>query len=113
MRHGEWRTELLVGVILVGTLGIGATACSASGPSTAAKGLCGTVSGPFPGGAAVAVDTQSIRDGEISGNTALDQVATAILKALHEHSFAAIAAANNRIATECERLGIPTANLNP
>jgi len=113
MRHSAWRAELLVGVVLVGTLGTGATACSSSGPSTAATGLCGTVSGPFPGGAAVAVDTQSIRDGEISGNTALDQVATAILKALHEHSFAAIAAANDRLAGECERLGIPTATLNP
>jgi hypothetical protein len=124
MRIGGWRSGILVGVLLLVMLGIGAAACSSSGlpssaplplvPSAAAKGLCGSVSAqPIPAEVMIAVRTQTIKDGEDSGNPTLNQGATAYLEALRAHNDTAIAAAGNRLSKDCERLGIPTGHFNP
>jgi hypothetical protein len=110
---GGRRGFRMAGAALVAVLAVGLAGCSSSGPSAAAKGLCGSVSAqPIPTTEAVAVDTHSIKDGENSGNPELNAGATAYIKAINNPKRNALVAANNRIARECQRLGIPTANFN-
>ena len=107
MERGGWRVQLLTGVILLGALGVGSAGCS-SGPSAAAKGLCGSVFGaPPPADEAVAISTQPIKDGENSGNATLDQAATAWIRDLRRNNTAAVATAQRLIVATCRHLGIP------
>jgi hypothetical protein len=96
----------LAGVILVATLGVGTAACS-SGPSSAAKGLCGSVPAAVSTDEAVAVNVKTVESGEHSGYSTLDQAATSMIRALHDHSGTEGSAAMARVARACERLNIP------
>ena len=107
MGNGGLLEQMLIGVALVGALGIGAAACS-SGPSAAANGLCGSVFGtPPPADEAVAISTFTIKNGESSGNSTLDQAATAWIRDLNRHDTAAAATAEHQILTTCKQLDIP------
>ena len=107
MGNGGLLEQMLIGVALVGALGIGAAACS-SGPSAAANGLCGSVFGtPPPADEAVAISTFTIKNGESSGNSTLDQAATAWIRDLNRHDTAAAATAEHQIPTTCKQLDIP------
>lgn len=107
MGNGGSLGRMLAGVALVGTLGIGVTACS-SGPSEAVNSLCGSVFGtPPPADEAVAISTFSIKNGESSGNPTLDRAASAWIKALDGHDTTAVATAENQVVTTCKQLKIP------
>jgi hypothetical protein len=106
MKDGGWWRRMGSGAILVCAFGVGTAACS-SGPSAAAKGLCGSVLAAPPPNTALFVNDQTIKAGEDSGYPALDQAARNWLKALHQHNTAASSVANRQIVTECTRLGIP------
>jgi hypothetical protein len=108
---GDWRTchnptmgngglggRMLIGVILLGSVGIAASGCS-SGPSAAAKILCGSVVASPPPDTAVAVSTQTIRAAEGSGFPALVQAAKSWIKALNQHSTMASSIANRQVVT--------------
>lgn len=88
-------------------VGIGASACSSSGPSTATKNLCGSVVASTPANTALAIYVPTIKAGEDSGYRALDQAARNWMAALNEHSTPASKIANERVVTTCEHLGIP------
>lgn len=96
----------------MGALGIGTAACS-SGPSSAAKGLCGSVFAVPPPNSSLAVNLQTIKDGEDSGYPSLNHGAAALMKALSQDSEAAIQIANGQIATACNQLGIPLGTFTP
>jgi hypothetical protein len=107
MSNGGSLGRILVGLALVGALGIGTAACS-SGPSAAAKGLCGSVPGtPLPADQFVAVSRQTIKNGETSGNPTLDKAATAWINGLNRDDRAAAATAESRIVATCKQLGFP------
>ena len=107
MGNGGLLGRMLIGVALVGALGIGVVSCS-SGPSAAANGLCGSVfATPPPADELVAISTFTIKNGERSGNSTLDQAATAWIKALNRHDMAAAATAEQQILTTCKQLDIP------
>lgn len=109
---GGWRGSVFSGVVLVGALGIGTAGCS-SGPSTAAAGLCGSVVATPPPDSALAVHTQTIKDGENSGYPSLDHGATAFLNALDQHSETAVQIAEDQIVAACNSLHIPLGTLTP
>jgi hypothetical protein len=103
-----WWVRLRTGVILVGALGIGTAACGSSGPSAAAKALCGSVLGaPPPADSAVAYSEMTVKEGEDSGNTALDQAASNWIRGLDDHDNAAVSLAERQVVTTCEQLRIP------
>jgi hypothetical protein len=111
---GGLRRFRVVGAVLVAALTVGVAGCSSSGPSAAAKALCGSVfAQPIPTNESVAVSTQTIKDGEHSGDPELDADAVALIKSLKDPNKTAVDAASSRIAKQCERLGIPTADGNP
>ena len=113
MNKAGRRGRRLTGAILVGVLGIGASACS-SGPSAAAKGLCNSVfSTRPPPNVAVAIKTQTIEDGENSGNPNLDQGARNWIKSLNQHNTVAESIAEKQIVATCSRLGIPLGAFGP
>ena len=107
MGNGGLHGRMLIGVALVGALGLGAAACS-SGPSAAAKGICGSVFGtPPPADEAIAISTFTIKNGETSGNSTLDQATTAWIRDLSRHDTAGAATAEHEILTTCKQLHIP------
>jgi hypothetical protein len=109
---GGSRGRALAGVILAGVFGIGAAACS-SGPSAAAKGLCGSLVAAVPPNSGIAVNIKTIEAGEDSGYPSLNQGATSLVKALHDHSSAAISKANAQIVVACDHAGVPLGTFNP
>ena len=112
VKQSGWRGCAISGVVLVGVLGIGTSGCS-SGPSSAAKGLCGSVVAVPPPNSSLAVNLQTIKDGEDSGYPSLNHGAAALMKALSQDSEAAIQIANGQIATACNQLGIPLGTFTP
>jgi hypothetical protein len=112
MSRGGSRRRALAGTILAGIFGIGAAACS-SGPSAAAKGLCGSLVATLPPNAGIAVSIKTVEAGEDSGDPSLDHGATALVKGLHDHSTAAISKANAQIVAACDHAGIPLGTFNP
>jgi hypothetical protein len=112
MSKGGWG-RALAGVILVAIFGLGAAACSSGSSAAAAKGLCGSVPATVPTNEAVAVNVKTVESGEYSGYPALDQAATSMVKALHDHSGAEGTAAMARVGRACERLNIPIGTTSP
>ena len=112
VRTTGWRGSVLRGVVLVGALGIGTAGCS-SGPSAAAKGLSSSVVATPPPDSALAVNTQTIKDGEDSGYPSLNHGAAALLNALDQHSETAIQIADSQIATACNSPHIPLGTFTP
>jgi hypothetical protein len=110
--HGQWGITWTDAyrVILLGSVGIAASGCS-SGPSAAAKILCGSVVASPPPDTAVAISTQTIRAAEDSGFPALVQAAKSWIKALNQHSTMASSIANRQVVTTCEHLGIPIGSI--
>ena len=107
VRRGGLGGQLLAAALLVGVFGIGAAGCS-SGPSAAAKGLCGSIPGtPPPPNFSVALLTQPIKGGEHSGNPDLDRESRELLKAMNQHSASKITAAETQIVATCTSLGVP------
>jgi hypothetical protein len=104
---GGLHKKVLVAAVLVGALGVGAAGCS-SGPSAAAKGLCGSIPGtPPPPNFSVALLTPPIKAGEHSGDQGLDREAGKLLRAMNDQSASEIAAVESQIVTTCTSLGIP------
>jgi hypothetical protein len=107
MSGGGLRRVVLVAAVLIGAFGIGAAGCS-SGPSAAAKGLCGSIPGtPPPPNFSVALLTQPIKAGEHSGNQVLEREAGKLLRAMNDHSGSEITAVESQIVATCTSLGIP------
>jgi hypothetical protein len=93
--------------MLVLAVAIGASACSSSGPSAAAKSLCGSVVASIPANTVLAIDVPTIKAGEDSGSSALDQAVKNWMTALNNHNTPASKIANQQVITTCEHLGIP------
>jgi len=106
---------LLAKLIMAGVLGLGAAACSSepSGPSAAAKGLCGSVIATVPPDSAIAINVKTVEAGEDSGYPSLNRAAIAMVRALHDHSSAEGSAAESAVAKACEKLGITLGTFNP
>jgi hypothetical protein len=111
MSKGGSRRRALAGMILAGVLVIGAAACS-SGPSAAAKGLCGSLVAAVAPDAGIAVNIKTIEAGEDSGYPSLNHGATALDEGLHDHNTAAISKANAQIVAACDHADIPLGTFN-
>ncbi len=108
-------------LLLTGVLAVGSTACSsgsaspppaAKAPSTAATALCASVLlVPPPPDELTAVSTQTIRDGEESGDATLDRLAKMWLTELTVPNRTGSTKAEPLIASRCRQLGIPTGTI--
>jgi hypothetical protein len=119
MSGGGFGRRILGVVLLTGALGVGAASCSsgpsaaAKGPSAAAKGLCGSVVLVVPPSSLVAVSTQTIRDGEDSGDASLDRLAKMWLTELKVPYRTGTPKAEPLLGARCRQLGIPLGTFTP
>ncbi len=107
MNTGGWGGLRVTAAMLVLAVALGASACSSSGPSAAARSLCGSVVASIPADTMLAVDVLTIKAGENSGSSALDQAARNWMTALNEHNTPASKVANQEVIATCQHLGIP------
>jgi hypothetical protein len=92
----------VLGVVLVATVALGASGCSAATPSATARSLCSTVKKAVdvPQGWTTFIDPVEFKSDEHTGDAGLDRAARALVTGRDVNGSRA------EVETACRRLGI-------